>query len=400
MAEAILAGYNIDKNIINSLLSLQKEKLHENNINPASVTPETIAAAYARISRSPEPIPELRKQAIDEVEKARKSNRAIIFELGHSSVAEHAYFNFDILHLSRLGVEFFERFRLASFTEKSQRYITLDGDYVTPLELINTKYIESYHNLIQEQNQAYRELYEKLVPYFLNKYPEIAQSKGGKRTLDGWAKEDARYTLALATETQLGMSVNARTLEYMIASSQSHPLQEIQELGKQLYSLVKDIAPSLLKYPKSTAFLQKMENIYTEPSNMKNMEKIENGGSGNSPDVKFLNSDNADEKEILQALGFSIDQNEYDKNTDYKKYENKLNEIFREMQLWDTPPRAFEWFDLKFEIVLSSSAFAQLKRHRISTQISQPYNINLGITIPPSIKEIGEEKTLLNITRK
>jgi hypothetical protein len=39
------------------------------------------------------------------VERARSSNRTIVFGLGHHSVAEHAVFNFDILGCSRLAIE-------------------------------------------------------------------------------------------------------------------------------------------------------------------------------------------------------------------------------------------------------------------------------------------------------
>ena len=52
---------------------------------------------------------------------------------------------------------------------------------------------------------------------------------------------------------------------------------------------------------------------------------------------------------------------------------------------------------LQFELVLSSSCFAQLKRHRISTIISQEYNPQLGVTVPPSIKAIGEQKNFTKI---
>ncbi len=82
-----------------------------------------MAAAYARISRNPRPVNELRRIARSEVEKARASNRNIVFEMGHSSIAEHAVFNLDILGVSRLLVEEIEKFRLASYTEKSQRYV-------------------------------------------------------------------------------------------------------------------------------------------------------------------------------------------------------------------------------------------------------------------------------------
>ena len=98
------------------------------------LTPEIFSAAYARISRSAKDIGALRKQAREDVKQARESNRSIIFEMGHHSVAEHAVFNFDMIGVSRLALEEIERFRLASYTEKSQRYVTLKGDYLLLLE--------------------------------------------------------------------------------------------------------------------------------------------------------------------------------------------------------------------------------------------------------------------------
>ncbi|MCK4312491.1 MAG: thymidylate synthase (FAD), partial [Candidatus Cloacimonetes bacterium] len=65
--KVIIAGYNIDKNLI--------EQLPNQNI----ATPETISAAYARISRDPRDVPELRAEAREQVEKARRSNKAIVF---------------------------------------------------------------------------------------------------------------------------------------------------------------------------------------------------------------------------------------------------------------------------------------------------------------------------------
>ncbi|MDR1324218.1 MAG: FAD-dependent thymidylate synthase, partial [Candidatus Margulisbacteria bacterium] len=120
-----MAGYNLDAEVI--------AELKKNNPRQ-DVTPETLSAAYARISRDSRPINELRQAARAEVEKSRKSNQKIIFGLGHSSVAEHAVFNFDVIDVSRRAMEELEKFRLCSYTEKSQRYITLDSAYITPPE--------------------------------------------------------------------------------------------------------------------------------------------------------------------------------------------------------------------------------------------------------------------------
>ena len=242
-----LAGFNIDKNLI--------EKLPEDTI----ATPETISAAYARISRDPRDVPELRAEAREQVEKARRSNQAIVFGMSHHSVAEHAYFNFDILQISRLALEELEARRIgAAYTEKSQRYITLQGDFVIPDEF-SEEDKKSFTELIALQNDFYLRNLEKLTRYQFESNPElsekarIATEKGTsdkmnqtKNTLEGWAKEDARYALSLATQAQLGMSFNARTLEHAIRIMHHSELAECRELSQKLFDVTKEVAPSLI----------------------------------------------------------------------------------------------------------------------------------------------------------
>lgn len=64
-----VAGYNLDSSLIASL-------------KQDNASPEVISAAYARISRSSKSVEILRQEALNEVEKARKSNESIIFEMG------------------------------------------------------------------------------------------------------------------------------------------------------------------------------------------------------------------------------------------------------------------------------------------------------------------------------
>ncbi|MBU0671896.1 MAG: FAD-dependent thymidylate synthase, partial [Candidatus Margulisbacteria bacterium] len=97
----ILAGYNVDTEVLEDLKKTSRPR--------QDVTPETLSASYARISRDPRPINELRRIAREEVTKARQSNSTIIFKMGHHSIAEHAVFNFDILGVSRLALEEIEK---------------------------------------------------------------------------------------------------------------------------------------------------------------------------------------------------------------------------------------------------------------------------------------------------
>jgi Predicted alternative thymidylate synthase len=256
----ILAGYNVDYEIIKESMSPRavrqsSPKSDSNTLKGTRVpTPETISAAYARISRDPMPAPELRKKARREVEKARMSNRNIVFGMGHSSIAEHAVFNIDVLGVSRLLVEEIERFRLCSYTEKSQRYILLKDDFVVPEEIRSAGLKESFIETVKEQNRLYHELYSSLKPYIYEKNREMASDPANHRTLDGWAKEDARYIISLSTETQLGMTLNARNLELMLRRCAAHPMAEAKEYSRKLHQATRNVAPSLVKYMEATEF--------------------------------------------------------------------------------------------------------------------------------------------------
>jgi len=145
--KVILSGYNVDSTVI--------EELKKTSPPRDDITPETLSASYARISRDPRSVDELRAVARAEVQRARRSNRTIIFKMGHHSVAEHAVFNFDIIGVSRLAIEEIEKFRLCAFTEKSQRYIKLKDDFVLPEEVKKAGKQELFLDTIRAQNSLY-----------------------------------------------------------------------------------------------------------------------------------------------------------------------------------------------------------------------------------------------------
>ncbi|MEO0070651.1 MAG: FAD-dependent thymidylate synthase, partial [candidate division WOR-3 bacterium] len=236
-----LAGCNIEWDLLAKFVKNRR-------VTP---TPETIAAAYARISRSSKTIEELRTEARRELKKARESNRTIVFEMGHHSIAEHAVFNFDITDISRLAVEAIEHHRLASYTERSQRYVRLSDNFIVPPEIQNSDYLADYLNIIRLQNEAYHRIFEKLKEHFAATRPDLKEQPG---KIENLAKEDARYITSLATLTQLGMTVNARTLELMLRMLAANPLAEVRALSEELYHQAEAVAPSLLVFTGPTDY--------------------------------------------------------------------------------------------------------------------------------------------------
>lgn len=382
--KVILAGYNIDSQVI--------EEAKQSGISSDKLTPEVLSAAYARISRNPAPVNELRQIALSEVSQARKSNRKIIFGMGHHSVAEHAVFNFDIIGLSRLAIEELEHFRLCSFTEKSQRYITLKNDFVMPDELKNTKFEAKLETLIAKQAKVYEILHQTLFEQLKQQHPKLVAKKISRNMVDGWAKEDARYATLLCTAGQLGFTANARNLELIIKRLNSSKLEELRVLAKHFYNEGTNVAPSILLFTSPSPYDVETPKSLTAFCS-EALSSFQNAAP--STDAKLVNATpNADRfiaATLLSAYsehGFENCRTAVEKMTD-----DQLSELYKtvyeKMEFFDTLPREFEHVHLTFDISISAASFGQLKRHRMMTQSAQRYNPKLGITIPPSIHAAG-----------
>ncbi|MBN1619839.1 FAD-dependent thymidylate synthase [candidate division WOR-3 bacterium] len=325
---------------------------------------EAIAASYARCSRSPLSLSELRENALSDVKSARKSNERIVFEMGHKSIAEHVCLNFDISEISRLAVEFLERHRLASFTERSQRYLNIDDIPAIPKEFRSKNSGKIFTEVARHSNSLYKELSENLE--------KKSPSKGDP------SKEDSRYALTLAFPTQLGMTINARSLERMIISLKSTGLEETKEISFLLENLAKKHIPSLVKYTD-----EKTEE-YTEQDNDKPPQ-------GLSPVDLIFFTKNADEK-IASALIFEK-SGRFTDPLDLSEtiIRDTITDVFKKLSVHDPLPRSFEIADFTFLLNLSSCAFAQLKRHRMMTLLHSLPNPSLGIVMPESILAAGFE---------
>ncbi|MCU0285650.1 MAG: FAD-dependent thymidylate synthase [Acidobacteria bacterium] len=388
-----LSGYNVEAELLKDL-----EVVNPNTAN--LLTPETFSAAYARISRSSKNIISLRGEAREDIEKARKSNRTIIFEMGHHSVAEHAVFNFDIIGVSRLALEEIEQFRLASYTEKSQRYVTLKGDYVLPAEIKDSKSQQLFKETVLLQNNFYIKVNDILKEYLSNKYPLLTATQTERNLLNGWAKEDARYILSLATEGQVGMTINARNLEHLFRKFHLSRWAEVREIGAKMYTQAVEIAPSIFLFSQPSQFYLDLKNSFKEnfpPDSAEEKAKH---------DLQLLYyTENGDDIILasflanFQALDFA-QALDIIKNMNPPGKEKIYRNLFQNSEFFDAMPREFEMVDISFQAIISASNFAQLKRHRMATLLPGYYDINYDCIIPENIKINGLEKEFREIIAK
>ena len=373
-----LAGFNVDCDILKRL----------NRSDSVVLTPETLSAAYARISRSPLPIDQLRKKACLDVEKSRKSNQKIIFEMGHHSVAEHAVFNFDVMGVSRLALEEIEKFRLVSYMEKSQRYVTLAGDYILPGEIKDPMLKRMFREIVERQNQFYVKACAAIAKQLHETHPECGETSSKQKVLEIMAKEDARYILSLATQGQVGMTINARNLEHLFRRLRLSQREEVRKIAEKLYALVMPIAPSIILFPEPSPFERDAHAAL-----QKHLPSV---ASPNAPEELEIVSCTPNGDELILASFLSTGANlsfpdalASVHRTSLAQRKALFKDFFSKIQFFDTPPREFEMADVTFQARISAANFAQLKRHRLATLLAGDYLPEYGNTMPDSVSAAG-----------
>ncbi len=401
--DVTLAGFNLDTSVI--------AEAEERGVDREMLTPEPLSAAYARISRYRKPVGELRRVARTEVAKARRSNHRIIWEMGHHSVAEHAVFNFDLVGVSRLAIEAVEQFRLCSFTEKSQRYITLDGDFVLPQEVEDAGLSAEFNALIEAQNALYSDVNERLLADLVAADPEAARVRSTMRLLEGAAKEDARYVTAMATEGQLGMTVNARNLELMLRRFAAHPLAEVRSLGQALYGEVEQVAPSLVIFTEACdrdrlTYADLADRVPAELAHAELPPGETDGVALDSGRVRRISATPDADVRLVAALLHTVSGQSYEAcrghaaGLSQDALRGLVTTAMRHLELYDSMLREFEHVGCSFELHLCAACFGQLKRHRMMTLTAQPYDPSLGLTLPPAVVRAGFAGRVHDVARR
>jgi thymidylate synthase ThyX len=316
-------------------------------------------------------------------------------------------FNFDILDISRLCVEALEWHRLCSYTEKSQRYQELVGDYIVPKEFEGAA-STLFERAVKDQNELYARAYKVLLEHFKAKHPEMTERKSDRRVVEGYAKEDARYAVCLATKAQLGFTANARNLEYLIRRMRGNPLEEVRALGERFFELAGDVAPSLILLTDPDEYMKEFGRLLnddwfvrTHPNASRLASEAMGDGGDSQPgdEVNLIGWSSDADRAILQAVLHSHTWasaeacgETADKLIREGKAEGFLGEYLAYSNPWESATREFEFADFTFEVTLSAACYGQMKRHRMSSQLVQGYDPELGFTYPPSVMETGLQK--------
>jgi thymidylate synthase (FAD) len=159
------------------------------------------------------------KQTADSYERFIK----MLIKSGHFSVLEHASATFRISGVSRALTHQLVRHRVASYSQKSQRYVSeIEFEYVVPDKIKNNKEaMELYKDVMNYLNKNYKKMASMNIP-----------------------KEDARYILPNACSTEIVVTANFREYRH-IFELRCHPKAqlEIRKVAIKMLEELKKVAP-------------------------------------------------------------------------------------------------------------------------------------------------------------
>lgn len=211
--------------------------------------PEKLAATAAKLCYSSSGINELRDGLT-----AEKTEDFIdmLVSIGHESVMEHVSFTFGIEGISRACSHQLVRHRIASYSQKSQRYVSEKGfEFITPPSVEEVPEAKAeFDRMIAEITESYGRLADILTENHKTKL--TAQGIDEKSALSKarkLANEDARFLLPNACETKIVVTMNVRSLFNFFRHRCCNRAQwEIRNVANEMLRLCLDAAPNIFKY--------------------------------------------------------------------------------------------------------------------------------------------------------
>ncbi|WP_420264955.1 FAD-dependent thymidylate synthase [Candidatus Magnetominusculus dajiuhuensis] len=197
--------------------------------------PEELVAMAAKLCYSPSDIEGLKKKI------TKKDQRGFIqklMDMGHLSPIEHSSFTFAIEGISRACSHQLVRHRLASYSQQSQRYVSMKTgeddslDYIVPPSIGSDKTLKKiFDDFMKEAHSAYAQISKRL-----NELGYEGES----------SNQDARFVLPNACETKIIVTMNARELLHFFRQRCCNRAQwEIHAAADEMLRLVQTVSPTI-----------------------------------------------------------------------------------------------------------------------------------------------------------
>lgn len=150
---------------------------------------------------------------------------------GHESPLEHIKFTFAIEGVSRALTHQLVRYRMASYSQQSQRYVKkTDFDYIIPPSI--------------EKDETLRSEFTRIISEIQVSYNRLIDRFKEKGIVGEEANQDARFVLPQATESKIVVTMNCRELMHFFEERCCTRAQwEIRNLANEMLKICRRELP-------------------------------------------------------------------------------------------------------------------------------------------------------------
>lgn len=393
--------------------------------------PEVLAVAMAKYSRSSKSI----KETIDELteEKSAEFHEKWVLGYGDSSVADMAVVAIAVENVSILASKVLEDNRIASYQEKSTRYVQFDSSsYFRPTAVMASKHADLYVKTADMLFATYEKVLAGMIEYYRKSYPKPADltDKMYEAKLKARSLDVARYLLPAGTLTNFGMIMSARALRHAISKMKGSNFSEVREIGNEVEAAavnpaynphrakIQPLLEALVeKAPDEAAALNESLTLqikgaptlvkHTEPKPY--FEGVQGIGKRYAEELGVATPEGKDQPRADYVDEHTSPEDELVATIIYSGSRAPFREILAKVSTLDDAKKREiitavqsqrgerDWLTRHFEVpggfivdlFIDYGAFRDLQRHRVLTQINQPLGTDHGYEIPRDLEDAG-----------
>ncbi|TSC76889.1 MAG: hypothetical protein G01um101431_72 [Parcubacteria group bacterium Gr01-1014_31] len=400
-----------------------------------------VGAVYARYSRAPGGFKEtllkefIQAGAVDAVHAQELIDRVLV-AYGDDSVGELEGAHVSFEKVSAIGEKAVCDHRIGgAFIVQSTRYVYYDQPddqgrfrYYRDPTILSSPLAKEFTTVTDRCFATYAELVPVLKAYLETRKPmgeaeydingdgkkekfsdcvNEADVKAFKRTytFDLRAKicDTLRVLLPLSTHHNVGVFGNGRFYQSMVSNFLTSPLREMQDMGGQAHAALTQIIPKYVKRAKRSDYAAGVETAM-----QKLTDELTTGMVPQPADmVSLLPLVTSESKRDIRTISAMLYAHCHLPISQLETLITKLPPAGRE-RIWrtyvgerqtrrDRPGRALEdGYPYTFDLLVTYQVFKDLQRHRMGTQLWQPFTPHLGYFVPDELRELKLESKLIS----
>lgn len=329
--------------------------------------PSIQAAVLAKYSRSPHSARHILSELTEE--KSNKFHDKWTVGYGHSSVAELASVAMCIEGISIVASKIVESMPRAAYSEKSTRYQKFSSEsFIVPPGAPQT--MKKFARRLYEAYDRFHDPMIERCAMLMGMDPHDPQVLK-RREVRARAFDNIRYLLPAGTGTNVGVVMNVRDAQEMIAMMADHRNPEVRAIGEEIKKTVSKTCPSLIRHVTPTGFFLpewglgpiSAKYCFNDPSWYVDIHQ---------PHLL------ADPLQVQKSMESFIADRHAMSWSAFCAFMNERPEHA-------AVPDIFKKVRLTFDVLMDYGAFRDLQRHRRCDQFIETLNTTFGYVIPDDI---------------